>query len=94
MNTIYFGKCLELQSIIKTYEELVFKHHQDRAKVQAINLEYILLLNNPNFNWSDQSEALQESYINAPEVFGNSVDLDSIIKNRHTPQLQTERSKE
>lgn len=84
MNTSFFQKCLTLRQVKQHYKDLAMKFHPDRGgdnkTMQQLNLEYALIINNPFFNFSGQSEAEKEAYIEFPEIIGKVINLELIIE--------------
>lgn len=80
----YFNQCRTLREVKQKFKDLAMKHHPDRGghnkTMQAINLEYSLIINNPFFNFSGQSESEKEAYIKFPEIIGKIINLELIIE--------------
>jgi len=66
------------------YKSLAMKHHPDRGgsneTMQQLNFEYELIINNPFFNFSGQSEGEKEAFIKFPEILGKFIGLDLVIE--------------
>ena len=84
MKSKFFYQCRTLREIKQKYKELAMKHHPDRGgdnkTMQEINLEYALIINNPFYGFSNQSEGEKQAYVEFPEVIGKIIHLDLIIE--------------
>ena len=84
MKTSFFNQCRTLREIKQKYKELAMQYHPDRGgseeSMQLLNFEYELIINNPFFNFSGQSEAEKESYLKFPEIINKVINLDLVIE--------------
>lgn len=80
----YFNQCRTLREVKQKFKDLAMIHHPDRGgenkTMQEINLEYAMIINNPFFNFSGQSEAEKEAYIEFPEIIGKVINLELVIE--------------
>ncbi len=85
MKSQFFFKCRTLREVKQKYKELAMRHHPDKKggntqTMQEINFEYELIINNPFFNFSGQSEAEKESYLKFPEIINKVINLDLVLE--------------
>lgn len=84
MKTSFFNQCRTLREVKQKFKELAMKHHPDRGgsnqTMQEINFEYELIVSNPFFNFSGQSESEKESYLKFPEIISKVLNLDLVIE--------------
>ena len=84
MNTQFFNQCRTLQEVKQRYKELAMQYHPDRGGdeeiMKLLNFEYEIVINNPFFNFSGQSEAEKESYLQFPEIINKIINLDLTIE--------------
>ena len=84
MKSTFFYQCRTLREVKQKYKELAMNHHPDRGgdtvTMQNINFEYELIVNNPFFNFSGQSEPEKESYLKFPKILEKLIHLDLVIE--------------
>ncbi len=83
MNSTFFYQCRTLREVKKTYKSLAMEHHPDRGgnneTMQKLNFEYELIVNNPFFNFSGQSEGEKEAFIKFPEILEKIIGLADVV---------------
>jgi len=84
MKTSFFNQCRTLREVKQKYKELAMNYHPDRGgseeTMKQLNFEYELIINNPFFNFSGQSESEKESYLKFPEIINKVIHLDLAIE--------------
>ena len=84
MKTSFFNQCRTLREVKQKYKELAMQYHPDRGGdeeiMKLLNFEYEIVINNPFFNFSGQSEAEKESYLQFPEIINKIINLDLTIE--------------
>jgi curved DNA-binding protein CbpA len=84
MKSTFFYQCRTLREVKQKYKELAMKIHPDKGgsedTMKQLNFEYELIINNPFFNFSAQSEAEKESYLKFPEIINKIIHLDLVIE--------------
>jgi curved DNA-binding protein CbpA len=84
MKTSFLNSCRTLREVKQKYKELAMQYHPDRGGdeeiMKLLNFEYEIVINNPFFNFSGQSEAEKESYLQFPEIINKIINLDLTIE--------------
>jgi len=82
---LFFIDCKNLDEVKHRYKNLALRYHPDREggdkeTMQAINLEYSLILSNPTFGFSQQSKQEQDETIIYPEIIDQIISFDLNIE--------------
>jgi len=83
MQTKYFSGCKSLDEVKIRYKQLALKHHPDRGGVtsimQAINLEYESIKENPFFHFKREKDEVKQDYIQFPEIINQIIGLKGVV---------------
>jgi len=83
MQTKYFSGCKSLDEVKIRYKQLALKYHPDRGGVtsimQAINLDYESIKENPFFHFNSKKDEVKQDYIQFPEIINQVIGLKGIV---------------
>ena len=83
MKTNYFQDCNNLNEVKLRYKQLALKNHPDRGgdtrTMQAINLEYETIKNNPFLKFNQEKDEVQQDYIEFPDIINHIIGFKDII---------------
>jgi len=81
----FFIDCNSLDEVKRRYKNLALQFHPDikggvKETMQAINLEYSLILSNPVLGFSQRSKQEQEETVMYPEIIDQIISFDVKIE--------------